>query len=94
MIQYILLKEYKRIINFHLLLLLNLRNIPMKSRISKSLTISFAIAAALAMPTAVKAQSSNVETTASAISTYADELSTEANGCTEFYIPGLGWFCY
>ncbi|MEM6451171.1 MAG: hypothetical protein AAF703_12740 [Cyanobacteria bacterium P01_D01_bin.105] len=64
----------------------------MTSKFARTLATSFAIAAALAMPTAVKAQSSNVETAASATNTYADELSSEYEydeNCI-IYIPGIG----
>ena len=59
----------------------------MKSKITQALTVSFAIATALALPTAVKAQ----EHTTTATAYTADEITTEANTCV--YIPMIGWVC-
>ncbi len=63
----------------------------MKLAITKSLTVSLAIAAAIALPTAVKAEADNLSESTVAIATSEEEISTETNYC--FYVPGFGWIC-
>ena len=64
----------------------------MNSKITRTLTVSLAIAAALALPTAVKAQADDVAENDPVATATAEELSTESNVC--FYIPGYGWVCF
>ncbi len=59
----------------------------MKATSTKLLTVSLAIAAAIALPTAVKAESSNLSKTTLASSAYGEKINTEYNGC--WYVPGL-----
>ena len=63
----------------------------MKATTTKLLTVSLAIAAAIALPTAVKAESSNLTEATLANSESSEEISTEYNGCV--YLPGVGWIC-
>lgn len=60
----------------------------MKSFLTRSLTVSFAVAAAIAMPTAVKAQANNLAATAFTTTAGETPISTETNWCV--YIPGYG----
>ena len=60
----------------------------MKLAFTKSLTVSLAIAAAIALPTAVKAEVDSLSESTVAIATLKEEISTETNWC--YYIPGLG----
>ncbi len=63
----------------------------MKLAITKSLTFSLAIAAAIALPTAVKAEADNLSESTVAIATAEEEISTETNFC--FRVPGYGVIC-
>lgn len=63
----------------------------MKSTIAKSLTVSLAIAAAIALPTAVKAQADSLSENELAITTTEEKITTETNWCVR--IPGYGWKC-
>ncbi|MEM9090794.1 MAG: hypothetical protein AAGC93_18855 [Cyanobacteria bacterium P01_F01_bin.53] len=59
----------------------------MKATTTKLLTVSLAIAAAIALPTAVKAESSNLSETTLANSTSSERINTEYNDC--WYVPGF-----
>ena len=63
----------------------------MKLSITKSLTFSLAVAAAIALPTAVKAEADNLSESTVAVTTAEEEISTETNWC--FQLPGWGWVC-
>jgi len=64
----------------------------MKSTITRTLGVSFAIAAALALPTAVKAQADGIVETTPETTVTADEISTESSYC--ILVPGFGEFCF
>ncbi|MFK8183081.1 MAG: hypothetical protein AB8B99_06875 [Phormidesmis sp.] len=63
----------------------------MNVKVSRSLAASFAIAAALALPTAVKAQSNNVTAVAASDSASTEEINSEYSYCVR--IPGIGIVC-
>ena len=63
----------------------------MKSVISKWLTVSLAVAIAVALPTAVKAQADSLVENELAIATIEENINTETNWC--FRVPGYGWVC-
>lgn len=62
----------------------------MKSTIARSLTVSLAIAAAIALPTAVKAQADNLSKSTPAV-TSEEKIDTETNWCIR--IPGYAPWC-
>lgn len=58
----------------------------MKLNIVKSLTVSLAISAAIALPATVKAQADNVSEIASDLPASSEHINTELYGC--------GWVAY
>lgn len=64
---------------------------PMKFNVAKSLTVLLVISAAIALPTAVKAQADDLTITAPEVTVSGDPLGTELNYC--FRVPGYGWIC-
>lgn len=72
--------------------LVGIWSVLMKSLMIKSLTVSLAVAAAIALPTAVKAQADSPSETARQNATYGEQISTEYNGC--IYYVGYGWRCW
>ena len=64
----------------------------MKSLVKKTLTVSLAVAAVVALPTAVKAQADSPSQEARQQTTYGEEISAEYNGC--IYYAGFGWRCW
>ncbi len=64
----------------------------MKSVITRSLAVSLAVAAAIALPATVKAQSDSPASTASEATFTQDLISTETNWCVR--VPGYGLICY
>lgn len=64
----------------------------MKSLITKTLTVSLAVTAAIALPTAVKAQADSPSEAARQNTTYGEQINTEYNGC--IYYVGYGWRCW
>jgi hypothetical protein len=63
----------------------------MKSMIIRSLTVSMAVAAAIALPATVKAQASNLSGTDGMSATSIEQIETETDWC--YPIPGYGWRC-
>jgi hypothetical protein len=61
----------------------------MKSITVRSLAVSLAVAAAIALPTAVKAQANSLSE--SAATATEESLSPDTNWCVR--IPGYGWRC-
>ena len=61
----------------------------MKSVITRSLTVSLAMAAVIALPTAVRAQADNLPKSTAVTS--EEQLDTDTNWC--FPIPGYGLYC-
>ena len=64
----------------------------MKSTVKKSLTVSLAVAAAIAFPTAVKAQHGTSSVSVSGEAASSQKIRSEYNSDC-FYIPGYGWYC-
>ncbi len=63
----------------------------MNFSVAKSLTVALAVAAAIAIPTAVKAQTGDLSISAPEVTASSDQLATELNYC--FRVPGYGWIC-
>ncbi len=63
----------------------------MKFNVAKSLTVLLIISAAIALPTAVKAQADDLSTSAPEVTASGDQIGTELNYC--FRVPGYGWIC-
>lgn len=63
----------------------------MKSTITRSLTVSLAIAAAIALPSAVRAQATSFSEPTPANTAGEKLINTDTNWCVR--IPGYGWLC-
>jgi hypothetical protein len=63
----------------------------MKSIILRSLTVSMAVAAVIALPNAVKAQAGNLSGTDGISATSSEQVGTKGHIC--FRIPGFGLRC-
>ena len=64
----------------------------MKSKFKKSLMVSLAIAATVALPVSVKAQSDTVAEATPVSGASAEEISAEYGYCV--LIPGWGYLCF
>ena len=64
----------------------------MKSKFKQALMVSLAIAATVALPVSVKAQSDTVAEATPVSGASAEEIDAEYGYC--FIIPGWGEFCY
>ncbi len=63
----------------------------MKFHAVKSLTVFLVIFAAIALPTAVKAQADDLSISAPEVTASGEQLDTELNYC--YRVPGYGWIC-
>jgi hypothetical protein len=86
-------RDSKENINFFRILHLpTFRNVSMKSSIIRVLAVSLTVAAAIAIPATVKAQSDSLSDRASEAASRQGLISTESNYC--FWVPGYGKRCW
>jgi len=64
----------------------------MKSKLTQLLTVSFVVASAIAVPTAVRAQSETLPQINADTAVESEPINGDLNYC--FIVPGYGEFCF